>query len=149
QDITSQIQLNKLILDAGAANGFVVNGSSLQFAGSGALLQRQINDTTAAALVVNAGITFGVNTTLDAGSSASGQFYHLILGGRVTGGGTVTNSSSTGAISFDTLFRGRNGGLTGTYVNSAGITYAGAENVFGRDATVDLGTPTGIGTGLR
>ncbi len=149
QNAAATFQLNSLAMNANTAtNGFVVNpfnGSQLQFVGATpAIAYTGGGNTIAAALVVNTDIDFGTSTATLAinGSSGTGTFYEMIIGGRLSGTGTITRTNSAGLPS-DLVLAGVGGAFAGTFDNGGGgggITVLAGANVFGRAATLNTGT---------
>jgi hypothetical protein len=135
QDLAALFQLNRLTMGPSAANGFVVNGNALQFAGAGAVIQNQ----AAAQLRINAAVDFSVATTIDIQqNNAAGA--EVVLAGRLTGTGSITvNTAAPGSVAV--IASSNNTGFTGGLtIGASAIVQLAGVNALGRTSAVNVGT---------
>jgi fibronectin-binding autotransporter adhesin len=127
-------QLNQLVIDNTATNGFSVSGNQIQFAGA----TPQLNHNASAAVSISAPIDFATTTTAINIANNSSATYDLILSGPLSGSGTVTASMPT--LGTIMLVNGANNPFSGMVSLQSGILELGAPNALGRTTSVNTGS---------
>src|SRR5262245_41805285 len=112
QNIANPFQLNQLVMQVDATNGFSVGGSALQFGGTAPI----ITNEAAALLTVSAPITFAANTTINPTVNNVNNA-EIRLSGSLTAasGVTVTVGTATSTLGTIVLLDSTSPNFAGTW----------------------------------
>jgi hypothetical protein len=134
QNIANPFQLNQLVMQVDATNGFSVGGSALQFGGTAPVIRNE----AAALLTVSAPITFAADTGLHpVANNPTGSEIRLSGSLTAASGVTVTVGTASSPPGTRVLIDGTNLNFAGTWaVTNSTITEVSAANALGRSASV-------------